>query len=289
MEEIVIIGCGPAGLACSIYLAQNGKKSLILEKRSELVGKVCGDGLSVKCIKEFEKINISTLDLINAGGAEITRKYDIRDYGIQEIIYDYSCVGLSRDKMEKLLYDKTISLGSKVIFGYEVIDVKKFDNYYLINGEIRAKEVVLAHGITSKLNKVKVNDLPLGISARVYGTSDILKNDAFYFKYNQKYGNGYAWVFPIGKDFWNIGVWNSDKKENMKEIYQEFEKALFDEYINFISYDRSPGGALIGATLMPFTPTDKTIGDALLLASYTSGEGITYAISSGIEMAKKLI
>ena len=289
MIDVLIIGAGPGGLACALYLAKNGVKVHVYEKEHYLNDKVCGDGLSIECIPELEKLDITIDDLLAIGANKITRKFEIIQSRYFETIYPITCLGLSRLKLVTYLYEKATRLGVNVYFNKNVRKIVKSDAYYIINDELKCKNLVIASGITSSLVKDKPNDLPLGISSRVYGKSDKLSSDAFYFKYDDRYGNGYAWAFPIGDNLWNIGVFNSDKKGDLKKIYETFEKSLFDEYMIFERYDRKPQGAFIGSSKMEVLIQEEAIGDAAYMANYSSGEGITYAIRSGIEKAKEIL
>ena len=289
MLDALIIGAGPGGLSCAIYLALNGIKVDIFEKDECLKDKVCGDGLSIVCMEELEKLNISLYDLLSIGANKIIRKFEIIQSRYFETKYPRDCLGLSRPKLISYLYRKAISLGVKLHFGINVKQIVKNDDYYLINQVVKCKNLVLACGITSSLIDNKPDDLPLGISSRVYAKSEKLHNDAFYFKYAETYGNGYAWVFPIGENLWNIGVFNSDKKSSLKKIYQDFEDILFKEYMTFEKYDRKPGGAFIGASQKGVLINENAIGDAAYKALHSSGEGITFAIRTGIEKAKEIL
>ena len=289
MLDVAIIGSGPAGLSCAIKLALEGQQVDVYERRAKLDDKVCGDGLSVECIKVLSELNITTDNLISIGAKPIKRKFELYDYGQFEKIYPLTCLGLPRIKLDNYLYKLATNLGVRFHFSYNVNNLNKTENGYIINGEIKTKYLVLACGIASSLVKEIKEDIPLGISSRVVGTSERLHSDAFYFKYAPKYGSGYAWVFPVGDNLWNIGVFNGDKKEEIKQTYKEFEEILFKEFIKFERYDRIPGGAFIGASLQDVDIDENAIGDAGYKAIYSSGEGVTFAIKSGIEKAKQIL
>ena len=57
----------------------------------------------------------------------------------------------------------------------------------------------------------------------------------------------------------------------------------------FERYDRKPQGAFIGSSKKEVLIQEEAIGDAAYMANYSSGEGITYAIRSGIEKAKEIL
>ena len=88
-----------------------------------------------------------------------------------------------------------------------------------------------------------------------------------------------------GDNLWNIGVWSHNKKKELKKLYFELEKKFFNEE-SFI-YDRKPQGRVIGAGkfVMPDDSRAFCIGDCALSANSLSGEGISYALESGINVS----
>ena len=44
--DVIIIGAGPAGLACATKLSQNGINTLVIERNSEIGPKVCAGGIT---------------------------------------------------------------------------------------------------------------------------------------------------------------------------------------------------------------------------------------------------
>ncbi|MBZ9571913.1 FAD-dependent monooxygenase [Patescibacteria group bacterium] len=49
MEDVIIVGAGPAGLACALRLAESGISPLVLEKSKEFGRKPCGEMVTESC------------------------------------------------------------------------------------------------------------------------------------------------------------------------------------------------------------------------------------------------
>lgn len=290
LYDVAIIGAGPAGIACSIVLSKAGKKCLIIEKRKDLKGKVCGDGLTVRALRSLEKINVNPLELegkkvfykkIVTSGKTTTEKFlDLFNFE-----YEY---GVSRDLLDEYMLSVSSKLGTNVLFEENCREIKKVNDYHLINDKFCAKHVVLACGAIGKraLNIDIPNDLPVGMSARIIGECDY-NDDSFYYFYDDRYGNGYAWIFPVGINKWNIGVWSSNKK-NIRYLYNEFENYIFNNQP--IEYDRTPKGAMIGASMHVHNSEEfACIGDCAYAADYKSGEGVSIAVENGIKTAYKIL
>lgn len=295
--DVAVIGGGPAGLACGIWLARHNKSCIIFEKKSQLKGKVCGDGLSNHCMWVLDKMGIDTEDLLKLGGKKVERnitsafgRIEQRYYAAKQG-YKGVAVGLSRDVFDGYLKKIALDEGCTIRMGHEVKKADSVCGYYVIDNMYEARELVFACGAVGggSFGIEIPKDVPAGISARVYGDCN-LASDAFYFKYDNKFGNGYAWLFPVGEKLWNYGVWSGDKKKDIKKLFKEVENRLFGTYFSSCSYERMPKGAIIGATRGESRKMKSNcIGDCGYVASYESGEGISFAIENGIRRAEAII
>ena len=283
--DAIVLGAGPAGLACSIALAQKGRRVLVLEQWPSLRDKACGDGLSIECVPYLVQLGIGEDDLMAAGAARIFRKFEYCQENLKETVYEKPCYGLSRKSLMGLLYEKARNCDVEIRFGVLAQKPEQIDGFYEVNGQFAAKNVVVATGAVSAFRPQKVRDLPFGISSRIRGKSIGADEHAYAFFYGPEYGNGYAWIFPIGKDLWNVGAWNGDNRKGVASAYACFEEKA-RAMIAFEGYDREPAGAFIGASRLGVDPVPNAIGDAAYLARYESGEGITYALASALAFAE---
>lgn len=290
--DVIIIGCGFAGLACSIQLLKNGITCMMLEKGNNLLGKVCGDGLTVSAIKYLERIDI---DILSLNGKKVYSKVIHKDGESQEMYfaelfsrnYEY---GISRDVLINHILGHAVELGAEIIWNHDCRSIERENNSYCIDGRYYADEVVLAGGVSSRKNLLEAlpKDIPTGMSARIYGKCGY-SDKSFHYFYDERYGDGYAWLFPVGEDLWNIGVYRCASR-NLKKLYYNFENKIFGNDYRF-SYERKPKGALIGASREKFVNEKPfwIIGDCALSASFETGEGISFAIRDGISAAERII
>lgn len=287
--DVVVIGAGPAGLACSNILSKQGISCLVLEQKDSVGGKVCGDGLTVRAIRDLLSIGVDPTML---PGKKVYRKIVVRD-GVQtsetfadKFGHEYE-YGVSRDVLDRYLLGTALKNGTSIKYNCNCNSINKIHDKYIINGKFVCKRVILACGAVggAKLGGLdQPADLPVGVSARIWGKCD-LADDAFHYYYDKRIGRGYAWIFPVGENLWNLGVWSSDKK-NLKELYQFFEHYIFKD--RKIKYDRAPRGACIGASQNRGLLGESMltcIGDCAYSSNYSSGEGISYAIEDGIRIA----
>ena len=293
--DVIIAGCGPAGLACAISLADYGKKSLILERKEKLDNIVCGDGLTGHCMKVLTELNIHDSDLLSLGAKKLLHNICKTDHDVykkrfvaDEHSFDYS-IGLSRDVFDNYLLHVAKSKGVQVVFGCKVKNIQQQGDQYLINSCYRCKDYVIATG--SGRNPVdrdkSLKNMPVGVSSRIIGTGRI-KDESLYFFRLSSYGDGYAWIFPVGENKWNIGVWSSNYQRRVAQLYRKFEAYVKNNLVHVEGYDRHPKGSVLGCGDQNSGSGYHVIGDAANLVDTYSGEGISFAIESGILKAKEI-
>ena len=290
--DAIIIGGGPAGLACSIELSKKNCSCLVLEKNSKLQGKVCGDALTTYALSLLESMGIN---IVKMEGKKVYSKRTYKNGMCKEESftqlfgrnYEY---GVSHDTMLGCMLDFALDTGADIIYNHNCNRICRQENYYCVDGVYLSKEVVLANGVggTSLVGGDIPNDLPVGMSARVKGKCGYSDKSFHYFR-DACYEDGYAWLFPIGDQLWNIGVYGCSHK-NLRQLYFDFEKTIFSNSKNY-TYLRKPKGALIGATKIKETdkPTFLLAGDCAFSANYQTGEGISFAIRDGLDVANKII
>ena len=291
--DVIIVGAGPAGLSCSITLVKNKKTCLVLEYGADVNGTICGDGLSVHSITLLGKLGI---DIEKLGGKKEKKKKEYFNGSVRTVKFsDVFCLdfelGVSRDALNNSLLNYAISCGVPISLNTPCHSIsRQKDNTFLVNDTFIANRVVLACGVPSgkRFGLSYPVDLPFGISSRIIGSCP-LDDNSFHYFYSDALGNGYAWVFPVDDNTWNVGVWSQNKCKNLAKTYSQLEKNYFGS-ANII-YERKPKGRIIGAGNGTKIDTKGyiCIGDCNLDASISSGEGVSYALESGIQAALLLV
>ena len=110
--DCAIIGGGVAGLALAILLARDDKKVILFEKESYPFHKVCGEYISNESVNfigrlgvdlsDYAATQIDSLLLSSASGISVKRNLSIGG------------MGLSRYKLDNLLYQKALEVGVSV-------------------------------------------------------------------------------------------------------------------------------------------------------------------------------
>jgi flavin-dependent dehydrogenase len=153
-KKVVIIGGGLAGLTCAIHLLQIGHPVTLIEKSKYPNHKVCGEFISNEIRSYLSSLGV---DISAMAAAEIF-KFSISSSSGNTI----SChlplggFGISRFKLDHLLYEKALGLGCIVIQDAAesiVFDNNAFQIYTKENGTIKAELAIGAFGKRSILDQ----------------------------------------------------------------------------------------------------------------------------------------
>jgi digeranylgeranylglycerophospholipid reductase len=244
--ETIIIGAGPAGLIAGWYL----DNALILDQKQEIgVPVMCGEGISSKALERqgikpdpsWISCVIDSVQTIMPNGKPFGGFFDEAGYI------------LDRTKFEKFLASKC---KCKIQLNAKVVDIKlspaviarsepageatrqsPAQTYKITtsNGEIfKSKYIIGADGPNSITRKTffqkKINFIP-AIEYAVKLEKEVQTNIIKIFFDNEKYPDGYAWIFPKSKNIANIGLGG---KGNLVKTFNEFlENTIKLNYGNY--------------------------------------------------------
>lgn len=296
MYDVIVVGSGPSGSMAAKTCADNGLKVLLLEKESLPRYKTCGGAVSKKA-----------LDLI--GPLEgLEPKYDI--FGarmftpsldsLKHKFKDPVTILTFRDPLDNFLVQNAKASGTEI---HENEKVEKVDireecvEVKTTKGSYSAKVIIGADGATSlvakeaKLRKRwKKSESAICIEAEIeleyhYIEKLIEDEQLIYFYFIEDWG--YGWIFPKGNVL-SVGI------GGMRERIQNLSNS-FSNFLNLISNDVQidleehiikKSGHLIPAGGFDrdiFTDRVLLVGDAAGFVDPFLGEGIYYALASGIK------
>lgn len=291
MEKVyqtIIVGAGPAGLIAGKYL----EDALILDKKKDIGKPVqCGEGLSRRAL-EIQGIkpdpvwissSINTVQRIMPNGKAMGR-------------FHKEAIGyiLDRTAFEKFLANECkaeIQLNNKVVdleFGNSLWKVKTE------NGQIfKSKYLIGADGVHSIVrrkvfpeNQEAMEFIP-AIEYLVEVERELDNRVIKIYLDNEKYIQGYAWIFPKSKNTANIGM---DGKGNLSEKFQRFlGEVVRRNYGNYRLLENKSGTiASRNRELELFKKNLILVGDAAGLADPIFHGGLGQAMISG-EIAAQCI
>ncbi|MBD3355275.1 geranylgeranyl reductase family protein [Candidatus Woesearchaeota archaeon] len=274
--DAVVVGAGPAGLKCSETLAKTGKKVLVLEKDSIFGDKICAGGMTLKDFKlgipskitdmKFKKVIIHTPN----------QKTEVKQK-------NFFISTMDRKVLGKWMAEQAEKAGAEIRLNS---CVKKIKNNHVVSGrdKIEFKYLIGADGSNSIVRKsLGFKDKDYAVAFQ-YITKKKFNNMELFFDYD-KFGPGYAWIFPHGK-YTSVGICSDSRnirKRKLRKIFNSWcEKKFSTKKLEL------QGGMIRYGYKGHKFGNKFLVGDAAGFASSFSGEGIYFAILSGIDVAKKI-
>lgn len=297
--EVVVVGAGPGGSTAARFCAQAGLKTLLIEKEKFPRYKPCGGCLSTKTV-HLLGFDLSPIIENTIYGAKFT--YCSKDPFFIEKKDPISFL-IMRDRFDQFLVSKALEEGAEFLEGERVTMVeekangvevelgkgKRFHCRYLIGAD--GPESIVAKSLSFKRNDEN------GIAIE----SEIFFDESIHFPQRElhfihldfgRIPNGYGWVFPK-KEWLSIGIggmFRETKKMNPRQYFNNFLKGL-----GYIPAGKT--GRMMGHLLPSFYDEKQKVsqgkillvGDAAHLMDPLQGEGIYYAIRSGMLAAEAIV
>ncbi|MCH8330192.1 MAG: geranylgeranyl reductase family protein [Bacteroidetes bacterium] len=320
-HDVVILGAGPAGTACSLFLSKENIPHVIIDKATFPRDKVCGDAISGKVVSVMNKLDPAMLQ-------EIIRKEDeyMPSYGVTFIAPNGHALEIpfatDISKLEhapgfisqRMNYDN---------FLFEHLDPNtadirtdcKVDNVQLVDGgveinyskdseavSILAKIVIGAEGdrslVAKNLSDIrKENDhYCAGVRAYYSGVEDLDENGFIELHFTKQALPGYFWIFPLPNGYANVGLGmlsSAVSKKNVK-IRQLMEDIIANDPGLSPRFKNAKLESKIDGWGLPLGSKKRTIsgdhfiltGDAASLIDPFTGEGIGNAMLSAMVAVK---
>lgn len=281
--DVIVVGGGPGGATAARALAQNGVKVLLLEKAHFPRHKPCGGSLSPKVLSlgvDFsEVVEDVVMESIFTAPGEASIRYRT------EAPLAYM---VQRERFDQLLLTQAEQVGVRVLFGHRVLGAQEVSGGVEVVSEQRTfrSSVVIgadgARGSVARSFPHPPSRIALAMDARI--SVPERAREAWKGKALIDFGGipfGYAWVFPKAHDL-SAGVLGAKGKV----------RGLPGHLEQFLSRQESLSGPVsVTGWPIPLPPWSINhvgssrvllIGDAAGLVDPFTGEGIYYAMRSGI-------
>ncbi|MFH1452730.1 MAG: geranylgeranyl reductase family protein [Armatimonadota bacterium] len=294
--HFITAGSGPAGSAAALNLARAGYSVAIIERKSQPRYKVCGGAVPAYLNKLFDFDIFGSINCVPIGSVYFTYK---GGKDIYSRVDETALYGVDRSDFDFFLYKKAVEVGAKSFTGEVILDAQEFDDYVQVKTKsgktFRCKFLIGADGANSIVRSKLFSKEFKGIktaSSLVWETDNFSKNifNRYHncthmdFNWLQK---GYFGLIPKFDHFTLGGyVAGYEKPEKLKKAlkkfceYLKFDTSGFKPAIRYYPYYDRHRTLNTGRTVL--------LGDAACLVDKLSGEGIKYAVMSGINAAKVL-
>lgn len=298
--DVAIIGGGPGGSATAIAAARAGLRVVLFEKAPYGRDKVCGDGLTPRAIAALEELHIDHSLAHRIDGLRMIAGKKQRELAWPTTDRFPNHGGVwPRNRFDNHLLDVAIEAGADVRFECEALPLIEDDRAVgVVVGEvhIRASLVVLASGAqgaaAKMLGAVRDPNETFGLAIRAYVPSPrhAERHLEACLSLRDEHGTpvpGYGWMFPAGDGTVNIGVgalstMKGFKKLNLNTLLDQY-RSLVKESWSLGEYIEKPRAwRLPMSCVRRHGPGWVAIGDAAGFVNPMNGEGIDYALESGM-------
>jgi geranylgeranyl reductase family protein len=291
--DVIVVGSGPAGSSAAWRLAQAGMAVAVLEKATLPRYKTCGGGIVGRALQVLpmdvchvveQNCHTAQMNLLPAGWSFTTHR--------QAPIVSMTM----RSRFDWAMLSAAQAAGAAVHQRCTVGDIAFHDDFVTVvtsGGAMRAKFVIAADGAFSTVaRKMEMPDGRVLIPALEYEvTVPRDRLNAFHDMARFDFGllpHGYAWAFPKQQHL-SIGVLSM--VQGGRDL-----KCSLARYLDLLGC-RAVTQVERHGFVIPIRPrrgpfVDKRIllvGDAAGFADPVTGEGISFAIQSGLMAAQSLI
>jgi menaquinone-9 beta-reductase len=142
IDEIAIVGGGPAGSTAAWSLAKAGRAVRLFERDAEPRHKICGEFVSIEAQAVLRDMGIDPAAL---GAPPITRLWLVHDRRVAEIALPFRAVGLTRRAMDTAMLAAAEAAGARVERGVGIREIAGM-RLQTADEEIDAQQLILASG-----------------------------------------------------------------------------------------------------------------------------------------------
>jgi geranylgeranyl reductase family protein len=298
--EVIVVGGGPAGIAAAIRMKQLGIACLVLEKSEGPRVKQCGGAISPYAVRIYSKLGLSEEYFQTHGFA--TNNGWIHAFGIQ--LHGYTTDGkrgflVERRQLDWDFQQHAISQHSvRIEYGAEVFGIQlKYDS---VQAEVRKNDhkktylcsfLIAADGAASVI-RTRLSGRKIRPRDMILTSSGVLESEAQYLpviRFHEDHMPSYSWIFPYTKGRVNVGIgiyadvygnarnWASVEALIGRMQPPDYQGKLSKWIINTNALENRVFGRRVFLA-----------GDAGGFADAFTGEGISFALRSGIAAANTI-
>ena len=214
--DVLVVGAGPAGAACALWLARAGVDAVLVDQHDFPRDKVCGDGLIPDAHHALRRLGV--YDEVMAAAQPSQHVACIGSRG-GRIDVPGTLAVLPRRVLDDIVCRAAVRAGARLFTPWRfdapitdgaVVTGARFKQDDRVR-EVRARWVVLATGAVPQAllaSGMCERRSPSGIALRGYVKNDAMvgRIKALEVVWHKSLSPGYGWIFPAPDGRFNIGV-----------------------------------------------------------------------------------
>jgi geranylgeranyl reductase family protein len=287
--DVIVVGSGPAGATAAYHLGEAGLNVLVIEKESLPRYKTCGGGLSTRFLREYFPFSFDPV----VSSQVHALSYDMNDFSVTIPVRPGQIAMVMRSELDRHILSQArveVQQGDAVKHIEEKEDEvlvttssgKTYHTRYLIGAD--GANSIVAHEIGLRSQKELAAAIEVEIQVDAQTLQRFQSRPVFIFG---EILYGYLWIFPK-QDHLSVGIAAMHPKRG--ELQSRL-KDVMKRYGIFIENVPLHGHPIPIFTRRQPISTQRVllVGDAAGLVDPLSGEGIRYAIKSGLLASKAII
>jgi flavin-dependent dehydrogenase len=286
--DAVIVGGGPAGLACAIEVALRGLSTVVLERAPEVPDKACGEGLMPAGVRALERLQVlERIDPASRMPFHGIRYLQEDGASVEALFREGPGLGVRRTALVAALADRARALGVDIRWGSRVLSHERSRDSVRVRtteGELVAKVLVAADGLGSEIRRAAGLERRALGAGRRFGMRRHFRVEPWSSFVEVHWGeNVEAYVTPVGPDQVGLAfLWDRERWR---------ERASFDRFLaefpvlaarlDGASAESSTRGAgpLARAARSRVARRLVLVGDAAGYVDAITGEGLSLAFA----------
>jgi geranylgeranyl reductase family protein len=284
--DLIVVGAGPAGTATALSAihAGPGLRVLLLDRADFPRDKSCGDGIAPHVLDRLGRIGVTGVE---DGWTPLTRLELARGTSSVSRPMARPVYVIPREVFDARLVERAVAAGATLV-RHRVADVRATDAGIVLDGRYRAPVVVGADGAHSVVRgHLGLPDGRRALAIRGYAPTPPERRGTQVIRYGDRRQPSYAWAFDRGDGLSNVGYGEllpddrTDDPPNRAVLLDQLDR-LLPGSVEAGEQWKAHHLPLSGWTWeQPDGPVLLT-GDAAGLINPMTGEGIYYAVATGI-------
>jgi geranylgeranyl reductase family protein len=297
--DLAVIGGGPAGAAVAHRAASRGARVVVFEKGPAGRDKVCGDGLTPRAVAALEELGMDLGPAHRIDGLRMIANRTERELPWPGGRFPDHGAVWPRRHLDHALIEHARTAGAEVRWETEatpIVDHQRVIGVRVGDTSVAADLVVLAAGAPGAAARLlgarRVAGEPFGLAIRTYVESPrhADRHIEACLTLRDEHGiavPGYGWMFPCGDGTVNIGVgalstMKGFNRLNLNILLDSYRAQVTDSWGTGPYLERPRAWRLPMSAQRRHGPGWVAVGDAAGLVNPMNGEGIDYALESGI-------